>query len=52
MANKIGDLHYEELSGQNRGLNTIRLSQVHRVVFYLNETLQQVIVTQIGGYYP
>lgn len=51
-ARASGDLHFEQLSGRNRGVYTIRLSQEHRVVFTLDNTLETVNVIQIGGHYP
>jgi Txe/YoeB family toxin of Txe-Axe toxin-antitoxin module len=49
-ADRVGDLHYEQLQGRHRGTYTIRLSQEHRVVFTI--VGQQVIVSQIGGHFP
>jgi len=40
------------LSGKNKGIYTIRLSQEHRVAFTINSTLQQVNVISIGGHFP
>lgn len=51
-ADKVGDMHYEQLSGKNKGIYTIRLSQEHRVAFTINSTLQQVKVISIGGHFP
>jgi plasmid maintenance system killer protein len=51
-AGKVGDMHYEQLSGNNKGIYTIRLSQEHRVAFTINGTLQQVKVISIGGHFP
>ncbi|MGE6161462.1 hypothetical protein ACLHZ7_10405 [Aeromonas salmonicida] len=45
-------MHYEQLSGNNKGVYTIRLSQEHRVAFTINGTLQQVKVISIGGHFP
>ncbi len=47
-----GDMHYEQLSGKNKGQFTIRLSQEHRVAFTLNTMARQVLVFHIGGHYP
>lgn len=41
-ADKVGDMHYEQLGGKHKGIYTIRLSQEHRVAFTINSTLQQV----------
>lgn len=51
-ADEVGDMHYEQLGGVNKGIYTIRLSQEHRVAFTLNGTLQQVNVISIGGHFP
>ena len=49
-ANQVGDTHYEQLGGHHRGVYTIRLSQLHRVVFTIAE--QVVTVSHIGGHFP
>ncbi|XXH00617.1 hypothetical protein Hte_006965 [Hypoxylon texense] len=58
-ARKMGDVHYEELSGRTRRVgnvnlqeHTIRLSKEHRVAFTVNEATRTVHVFQIGGHYP
>ena len=51
-ADKVGDMHYEQLGGKHKGIYTIRLSQEHRVAFTINSTQQQVSVISLGGHFP
>ena len=51
-AEAVGDMHYEQLSGKNKGEYTVRLSQQHRVAFTRNDRTKVVTVFQIGGHYP
>lgn len=47
-AKYAGDMHYEKVGD----VYTIRLTQEHRVVFKLNDTLKKITVIRIGGHYP
>lgn len=51
-AERIGDMHFEQLSGKLKGTYTIRLSQEHRVAFHIASEQEVVQVFSVGGHYP
>lgn len=57
-AEEVGDMHYEQLSGQLKGQYTVRVDGANRIAFTIvtsgpkKDLVSTVEVFQIGGHYP
>lgn len=57
-AEEVGDMHFEQLSGELKGQYTVRVDGANRIAFKIVTTgpkkdlVSTVDVFQIGGHYP